>query len=336
MTTYYWSRIFKYSKKFDNVGKGTLLEENYHKDMELVDIKKKYKEKYGEGLYYRKPQKADGIYAIILPSKVSFYNRAQEVTSLCINCEKELKGRILDFNLIDISSAEKPTAYIDYESPDLLNPKKIGICCSYDCKTRYLKKSTQYEKTEFQVKEPLAINGKEIGGFIYEIYNRADNSYYVGKTKYSPFFRWHEHYKSGEKGNIEDLSFRVLCTVTAPSELNNAEAWWIHQYRESGKTLLNKVQPTFDREEWENLYAKKVTECRQNTNASTKKVKDAGEREQTAKTAKTTKTTKTTNSHTPKLRSPSAPTKKKATPGKKSEQLPLPRINRKKPNLNRE
>lgn len=245
MDGYYWVRVYDYKKDeieknkvedeflYLDDRKGILLDEFYLKDISSREeaksiVKSRYTGETAENLLFRKPKDKDGVYAIVMDSEKFFYDRFMtELDTICFfhECHKEIKGKKMFF----------PSKTIDNESV---------YFCSYDCLRKC--NSHIFSEGEFQEKE-CGENGN-VYGYIYQIYNRATNQYYVGQTKYLPFFRWQEHVKDGIKGNITDMVFLVLSEVRREGNLdnfqmqiilNNIEAWWIHKLFEEGYNAIN-------------------------------------------------------------------------------------------------
>jgi len=235
---YYWVRIYDYHKdeelKFftENESwqkfRGTLLDEYYLCGETLTRDKAKEEVFDRSGVKkFAKPRKADEVYAIVLESTDFFYDRfTKEIDTLCFNCYRPIIGKMKDF------------PHIEHE----------GVkyhCCSYECKGNVFAK-THSPEGEFQVREDYKINGGTYG-YIYHIYNRRTNMHYVGQSIYMPFFRWQEHVKAGEKGDICDLVFETITEVRGKSQeyLNNIEAWWVKKYISDfgRKNVMNIVVP---------------------------------------------------------------------------------------------
>lgn len=244
---YFWVRVYDYKYEQDAHEKGTLLDEFYLKDIEnKAEAKKIVKEKYignsSKNLAFAKPRKKDGMYALIMDSNKFFYDRFYlEIDTYCFYCHKKIKGKASEFPKINMSK--------DYFSDlDLEDTKNTAYFCSYDCKHN-LNTNLRYEG-EFQEKE--AGNNGDIFGYIYLMYNRIENKYYIGQTRYMPFFRWQEHMKDGIKGDITDITFSVITSVkrnktlddtSNQKNLNNIEAWWISKYKEEGHEVFNISNP---------------------------------------------------------------------------------------------
>lgn len=243
---YFWIRVFDYKYDRDSYSKGILLDEFYTNDIEDKNEVKEYvKNKYcgntSQKIMFAKPRKKDGLYAIIMESDKFFYDRYYlKLNTNCFYCHKHIEGKVTEFPRMDISEG--------YIHEDLEDLDKTAYFCSYDCKNK-LVKSLRYEG-EFQEKE-AGSNG-DIFGYIYLIYNRIENKYYIGQTRYMPFFRWQEHIKNGGKGDITDMSFSVITEVYRnrkisesdnQKELNNIEAWWIKKYIEEGYDVFNIANP---------------------------------------------------------------------------------------------
>ncbi|MCK9442008.1 MAG: GIY-YIG nuclease family protein [Methanothrix sp.] len=252
---YYWIRIYDFKKDqvkvdFEDDGKGTLLDEYYLKDIssreeakDIVKSRSNYK-----NLLFRRPKNQDGVYAIVMDSDQFFYDRFMiEIDSYCFwhECHKKINGKKMFF----------PSRNID--------DNNIVHFCSYDCLKKF--ETSLYSEGEFQEKE----EGEKgnVYGYIYQIYNRETNKYYVGQTKYLPFFRWQEHIKEGEKGHITDLVFLVLSEVRREYSLNNIqlqtklndmEAWWIQKLSDQGLNTMNISKPKLTLEEMKEKYNKIV------------------------------------------------------------------------------
>ncbi len=246
---YFWIRVFDYVYERDSnydseslsFGKGVLLDEFYLKgeniDRESVkqEVKSRYVGKTASTISFAKPKNKDGIYAIVMDSSKYFYDRFYlEIDTFCFwhTCHKQIIGKMTDFPKVTLENGE----YIFF--------------CSYDCKSHYYNAISPTSEGEFQEKEE-GCNGS-VFGYIYLIYNRLENQYYVGQTRYMPFFRWQEHIKAGGKGDIKDLVFSVLTEVTRHTGitdeqnqqyLNCIEAWWIAKYQEEGHKVFNISNP---------------------------------------------------------------------------------------------
>jgi hypothetical protein len=250
---YYWVRVFDYIFDRDSNEKGIMLDEFYLKDVPggREEVKERVKEQYcsktASDLKFSKPKKqTNGIYAIIMDSEKYWYDRFYtKVDTHCFWCLKPVKGKAGEF----------PREYIgdDFhytQGDDIFGDlTKTAFFCCYDCKRHY-SSSIRHNEGEFQMKEE-GQNG-DIFGYIYLIYNRAEDVNYIGQTRYMPFFRWQEHIKSGKKGNITDLSFSVLTEVfrnpTMNEDqnqlyLNSMEAWWIAKYEHERQSVVNVTKP---------------------------------------------------------------------------------------------
>lgn len=322
---YFWIRVFVYSLENDATEKGKMVEELYEKNVEKEVIKENLRNIYGKNLKFRKP-KSDGIYAIIMESSKFFYERDKPVDTICLNCLKEVRGRRSEFPMMDISNPHDVNSYVDFDSCNLDNYKEVAYFCNHTCKDEYYKKSKGYDTDlEFQEREKEVRNNKEIGGYIYELYNRRTNIYYVGQTKYLPFFRWQDHVKSKLKGQLTELTFRVLTEVCKEEDINNLEAWWIHQYKDEGKEVYNLVQPRFERKEWEDLYkqrliAKGLISVDAAREESEKKGKKKTEKKKT-KTVSSTRTKRTVSRKKPRKRKATTPNSAKKAMKKDSTSI---------------
>jgi hypothetical protein len=257
MLNYWWVRIFDYNYERDLEDKGTLLDEYYVEDVDSRDkvkeiAKKKYCGESSDKLLYAKPKKKDGIYAIVMESSKFFYDRFYlKIKTRCFYCLNEIEGRECDFPSQTIQNKDndldvKKSEFLINED-DISNEETVYFC-SHDCKHN-LNADIRYEG-EFQTKE-VEVSGS-VFGYIYLMYNRIENKYYIGQTRYYPFFRWQEHIKSGGKGNITDITFNVISEVKRNKKidesgnqeyLNNVEAWWISKYIEEGYEIQNVTIP---------------------------------------------------------------------------------------------
>lgn len=259
---YFWVRVFDYVHERDSnyenelsFGKGVMLDEFYLQGEELdresakEEVKARYIGESAKNISFAKPRKKDGIYAIVMDSSKFFYDRFYlEIDTYCFwhECHKQIKGKMVDF-------------------PRIPNGDDYHYFCSYDCKSNYYRAINPLSEGEFQEKE--AGGSGDIFGYIYLIYNRIENVYYVGQTRYMPFFRWQEHIKAGGKGDIKDLSFCVLTEVSRNNSisnnqnqryLNNIEAWWIAKYQEEGFKVMNVTNPKITVEYLKNCFDEMV------------------------------------------------------------------------------
>lgn len=259
---YFWIRVFDYNYERDSdyesesYGKGIMLDEFYIKGEDLtreqvkLEVRDRYAGKTAQEIAFAKPKKKNGIYAIVMDSEKFFYNRfCVELDTYCFYCHKPIKGRLGQFDSIHLSDIEDDERFVYF--------------CSYDCKYKF-RNSIHYEG-EFQNKEE-GCSGN-VFGYIYLIYNRVENTYYVGQTRYLPFFRWQEHIKSGGKGDIKDLSFSIITEVPKghkisqdenQQELNNVEAWWIAKYKEEGYKVFNISNPRLTIEHYKKRFNEMV------------------------------------------------------------------------------
>ncbi len=252
---YFWIRVFDYvferDSNYENesFGKGVLLDEYYLKDADLTreEAKKIVKDRCAgtteKHLYFTKPKNKDGIYAIVMDSNRFFYDRHyREIDTYCFwhQCHKPIKGRYADFPKVTLKN--------DYCSDG--DSKDERFFCSNDCKRKHYDALSPLSEGEFQEKQE-GMDGA-VYGYIYLIYNKADNTYYVGQTRFMPFFRWQEHVKNKSKGDIKDLTFSVLTEVPKNNSqsdaynqqyLNSIEAWWIAKYQEEGYQIKNITNP---------------------------------------------------------------------------------------------
>ncbi len=251
---YFWVRLFDYvyarDSNYENesYGKGVLLDEYYLKDVDLSreETKKIVKDRcdgyLSNDLSFAKPKKRDGIYAIVIESSKFFFDRFyREINTFCFwhNCHKAIKGRYSDY----------PRTNLGYRNlTDKAEDERFF--CSHECQHEFFKSLSPFSEGEFQEKE-AGMNGS-VFGYIYLIYNRVENTYYIGQTRFMPFFRWQEHIKNKSKGDIKDLTFSVLTEVPKNNSqsdaynqqyLNSIEAWWISKYQEEGYQVKNITNP---------------------------------------------------------------------------------------------
>ena len=131
---YFWIRVYDYRKDdalkenaddyIWNRFKGTLLDEYYlcGENMSREMAKQEVIQRSGVEKF-AKPRKKDGIYAIILDSTKSYYDRfTEKIDTLCFNCYTPIKGKLKDF-------------------PVMMGENGKRYCfCSYDCKRKMQKK----------------------------------------------------------------------------------------------------------------------------------------------------------------------------------------------------
>ncbi|WP_103108573.1 GIY-YIG nuclease family protein [Brevibacillus reuszeri] len=252
-TRYFWIRVFDYSFERDASEKGTLLDEFYLKDVERDEAKKIVRERYCHGtsneMKFARPKKKDGVYAIVMDSDKYFYDRFyKQIDSYCFSCHIPLKGKASEFPREYIGEGNRWEA-VDYDEFD--DSDRTAYFCTYDCRADFNRTQRSVDaEGVFQEKEE-GRNGT-VFGYIYLIYNRTQDEYYIGQTRYLPFFRWQEHVKDGSKGDLSDLSFHVLAEVNRnPKQndtenqlyLNNIEAWWISKYEHDGYKVKNLMKP---------------------------------------------------------------------------------------------
>ena len=256
--TYFWVRIFDYDPERDGREKGTLLEEYYLDNAATREqAKTLVQTRYGAApLKWAKPQKGPGVYVLVMESTRFFYDRFYTtIDTLCFWCHAPIVGPAREF-------PRHTPAGTDF-GPDTV------YFCTYDCKRQFHFATDPRYEGDFQEKE--AGDQGETFGYIYHLYNRADNCHYVGQTRFLPFFRWQEHVKSGLKGDIEDLVFSVLTRVRRKSGatdqdnrqyLTDLESWWINKFVEEGHQVVNLTQPPITeaalREQYNTLIARKA------------------------------------------------------------------------------
>lgn len=187
----------------------------------------KYFGETAKKLSFAKPKKKDGLYALVKESTKFFYDRFYlEIDTYCFCCHKKIKGKASEFPKQSISS----DSFAEF---DLEDKENTAYFCSYDCKATFYN-NLRYEG-EFQAKE-IGSNGNTFG-YIYLMYNRIENKYYVGQTRYMPFFRWQEHIKEGGKGSITDITFSVIAEVRRNPRFSDEEN------QEEGLEVFNIANP---------------------------------------------------------------------------------------------
>lgn len=254
---YWWVRVFEYNYERDQYDKGILLDEFYLKDIAdrdraKAEVVNKYHGETAQKITFAKPRKKDGVYAIVMDSNKFFYDRHTiQIDTFCFDCYKPIKGSAGTFPR---TSLIEGLYEYDLDSADTV------FFCSYECKANHHAK-VRGNEGEFQEKE-AGKNG-DVFGYIYQIYNRATDMYYVGQTRYLPFFRWQEHIKDGGKGEISDLIFTTLAELRKDGNkssgsnqayLNSIEAWWIKKFQEEGKNVMNISNPKITVEELKQSY----------------------------------------------------------------------------------
>ena len=254
MMKYFWVRVFDSSKEDDAWDQGTMLDEFYliceSREEAKQEVRNRYQGQAKEQLKFAKPRKSNGIYAIVMDSDKYFYDRFYlTIDTYCFNCHTKISGQESFFPRTYIDGYEEIPAYF----------------CGPPCKWEMRKKTDPSIEGDFQDREE-GKNG-EVFGYIYLIYNRMDNMYYVGQTRYLPFFRWQDHVKAGEKGDIKDMTFSVLAEIRKRKSksdeenrqyLNNVEAWWIAKYEAEGFAIKNVTKPLFTIVEMKERFAEMV------------------------------------------------------------------------------
>lgn len=242
---YYWIRIFDYKQDKEDYTnpfsetetyikdhKGILLDEYYlfGNGMTRQQAKNQVTEQRGISRFAKPRNNNEDIYAIVIESDKSYYEwfccELPENT-LCFHCHKPISGKVKDFP--KLSSFDANCLYDDVTTKHL--KENQYYFCSYDCKRKTRKSLENNDTVEWQVKEDYTTNGG-VFGYIYHIYNRKEDKHYIGQTRFMPFFRWQEHVKAGEKGDITDMVFEVVTEVRIKNAeyLNNIEAWWIKKF----------------------------------------------------------------------------------------------------------
>lgn len=220
--------------------KGELLYEDYECGESLTrdEVKKKISENFGIKRFAKARKDADCIYAIVMSSSEYFYSRFKdEIDTICHNpkCNRHLKGKMKNFRKYN---------YDIYNSDDI--KKEPMYFCSYDCERTVRDALNPRLEGDWQSKSDYHTNGG-VYGYIYHIFNKVTGMHYIGQTRFMPFFRWQEHVKAGEKGEICDLVFETITEVRVLDQdyLNSMEAWWINTFIEDyGKeNVINVMVP---------------------------------------------------------------------------------------------
>lgn len=261
---YFWIRVYDYQNDRDQQGKGIMLDEFYIKDVTREaakeDVRNRYTGKSQSDILFVKPKKRNGLYAIVMESNEFFYNRFTiELDTFCFNhtCHKKIVGKMGAFPKTILPNLSGNSEFVE------------AYFCSYDC-MRQTYDLLRGSEGEWQTKEE-GLNG-DVFGYIYHIYNRLENTHYIGQTRYLPFFRWQEHVKSHLKGNINDMVFSVITevrrnplknNVVNQQVLNSVEAWWIAKYREDGYDTINISQPRITVADLKYKFDEMVTRVRQ-------------------------------------------------------------------------
>jgi hypothetical protein len=165
-------------------------------------------------------------------------------------CNKEISGKFDDYKY-------KSTYLANYNEFEATSEDKYRYFCSNDCKQNYYEKRKVESSGVENWQDRTSYAG--ILGYIYHIYNKATHKHYIGQTKYLPFFRWQEHIKQGEKGELSDLVFETITTVyenKSDISLTAVEAFYINKYIEKfGKeNVVNSSVPKFNFDKLEEQY----------------------------------------------------------------------------------
>lgn len=253
-TNYFWVRVYDYNHERDHYEKGTMLDELYLKELAggREEAKHAVRDKYCSGtsskLSFAKPKKeSDGIYAIVMESTKFYYDRFYAtINTHCFWCLKAIEGKASEFPRERMSEGSQYSDHDNVYSGD----GKTVFFCTYDCKSHFNHSQNPIGEGEWQSKE--AGHDGDIFGYVYLMYNRAENIHYIGQTRFMPFFRWQEHIKDGSKGDISDLTFSVLAQIGRNKQqsdaenqiyLNNIEAWWIAKYQHEQHKVFNITKP---------------------------------------------------------------------------------------------
>lgn len=257
---YYWVRIYEPLKK-DNASTYTneyhLLEEYYicSNVDDLEEIKREVN-RYSSisfdttQLKYAMPRKNPAPYALVKSSKKEYAEKyySKFIEGHCVICHSKFNGHNSKFWATGVY--------------DIINPEDAAYCCSSECHNKLMNYFGQYIPPEnIEYIERQMCKGS-LKGFVYQIYNRKENSYYIGETTAPPFFRWYEHFVQNQKGDIHDLKFSILTKVPNETMVNDykdeylksVEAFWINALYRKGYLMMNEVRPKITNLELNELF----------------------------------------------------------------------------------
>lgn len=255
---YYNVKIYDYDLLRDYKYEGILLDNFLIKATSIEDLYKKLYTKYQkkfttllcknkqallEYLDYTKANK--GIYLDISAVDESIYTAETTILDdFCFNCGTKIHGKE--------SSFPKEIIYLDED-----NEEEMTVhFCSHSCKKQYLH-ATNPTKYPMRFKA-ISDSYKGIFGYVYRIYNRRENKYYVGQCKNSPFKRFYEHVKSLQKGELSDLEFSIIAEIpvcnNSKALLNDTESFWINKYLDEGFDVFNIVEPKISKNQFIESY----------------------------------------------------------------------------------
>lgn len=267
---YYSIFIYDYDIHRDGNDEGVLMDNFFVKGKTISDchqaMAKKYPLSFCKKIYSDKKSLLEsnatkGLYMAISVIDESIYNHeTAEIDDICFYCHTPIKGKESSFPKENISLIDED----DYDFDE--DEEMITVhFCSHECKQNYLH-DLNPDDTPKTLKRTTDSSGK-IFGYIYHIYNRAQNTHYIGQTKFLPFFRWQEHVKSLKKGQLKDLEFSVIAEIpvceNAKQLLNDTETWWINKYRDEGYNTFNIVEPKVSKRTFKEKYDAMVSEYKQ-------------------------------------------------------------------------
>ena len=269
MEKHYSIKIYNYDKTRDKEGEG-ILEDNFFLMADSIEdcfkqMAKKYSPQFLTKIFKNKKSMLEmginrGIYMdLTIVDKSVYDNETVEIEDYCFYCHTPIKGKESSF------PKEKVSLVDEYDFDEDEESEVIVHFCSHDCKKKYLH-DLNPEEVPLTLKR-TSDEKKGIFGYIYQIYNRKENTYYIGQTRFSPFFRWQEHVKSLKKGQLIDLSFSIITEIpvceNAKQLLNDSETWWINKYKDEGYKTFNIVEPKISKRTFKEKYDEIVAENKQ-------------------------------------------------------------------------
>ena len=269
MKKYYSIRIYDYDRNRDKDGEG-ILEDKFFLIADSIEdcykqMAKKYTAQFALRIYDNKESllktsNPRGLYLdLAVVSKGIYEGEEVELDDYCFYCHTPIKGKESSF------PKEKVPLFDDYDFGEDDESEVVVHFCSHDCKKKYLH-DLNPDEVPIVLKRTSDEN-KGIFGYVSQIYNRKENTYYIGQTRFSPFFRWQEHVKSLKKGQLKDLSFSIITEIpvceNAKQLLNDSETWWINKYKDEGYNTFNIVEPKVSKRKFKEKYDEMVAENKQ-------------------------------------------------------------------------
>ena len=269
MKKYYLIKIYDYEVARDKDGEGILEDKFFLMADSIQDVYKQMAKKYSVRFLARiydnkeailKTGIVKGLYIdITIVSKEVYEGEIVELDDYCFYCHTRIKGKESSF------PKEKISLVDEYDFDEDEESEVIVHFCSHDCKKKYLH-DLNPDEVPISLKR-TSDESKGIFGYVYQIYNRKENIYYIGQTRFSPFFRWQEHVKSLKKGQLKDLTFSIITEIpvceNAKQLLNDSEAWWINKYKDEGYNTFNIVEPKISKRTFKEKYDEIVNENKQ-------------------------------------------------------------------------